>query len=56
MSTDRRQELLTAVDDSALAIASLTGIKAQLVDQGWSETSAEQLVIEMFRLNNRGAK
>jgi hypothetical protein len=43
------EQLLSMQEQAAIGIAALTGIKKQLVDAGWSEHSAELVVIEMLR-------
>lgn len=43
------EEILMAVlDESAKAVATMTGIKAQFVNAGWDERNAEKAVLAMF--------
>lgn len=42
-------DYLKAMDDAATAVATMTGVKAQFVDAGWSVEGAEQMVIELMR-------
>jgi hypothetical protein len=51
--TAERDQMMQMLDASADAVATFTGIKAQFVDSGWDELSAEQMVIEMLK-NMRG--
>ncbi len=44
-----QQQLLEAQEQAAVGVASLTGLKRQLVDSGWSEHNAELAVIEIIR-------
>jgi hypothetical protein len=43
------EALLAAMEQAATAVAQYTGIKNQLVAQGWNEHNAEKLVIEWVR-------
>lgn len=45
-------EMLDTLTESANAIAMLTGIRAQLINAGWSEHNAELIVLEMLRASN----
>lgn len=40
-------ELFQAVDKASDALAALTGLKRQLVEDGWDERNAEQMIIVM---------
>lgn len=46
-------DLLKAMEETRNAIAAITGMKQQLLDNGWSEPGAEQLVITLI---NQGGK
>lgn len=45
-----------AIEESAKAVAALTGIRSQFIEAGWSEVNAELAVIEMIRLSIAQAK
>ena len=47
----QQNDLLTAMDQMKDYIALLTGSKQQLIEQGWSEESAEKIIIHS--LTNR---
>lgn len=46
-------EILALMDTTAQFVSAMTGTKAQLVNQGWSDAGAEQIVIEMLRMAPR---
>lgn len=51
-----RQALLQLMEETADLVASLTGIKKQFMDAGWSEQAAEMMVHAMYvRPSNRQA-
>ena len=43
--SDLTNQLMVALDTSAAAAEVVTGMKQQLMDKGWSEMSAERIVI-----------
>lgn len=45
----RASDMMAFLDQIEEPIATFTGMKASLVDKGWSPLAAEQLVIEMFK-------
>ena len=45
---------MESLDRAAEGVAALTGMKAQLVDQGWSEPNAERLVIAIINTTGSG--
>lgn len=47
------EEIYAIMDGSAQFVEVITGQKTQLVDAGWSEAAAEQVVIEMLRMAPR---
>lgn len=47
-------ELRQMMDATEEAVAAVTGIKNQLMHQGWSEAAAEQLVVGMMFQNSQG--
>lgn len=51
--TDSAATLLKAMDEAATAVAVLTGIRAQFIEAGWTQVTAEIAVLEMFRASNK---
>ena len=50
MTSDARSEaLMLALEQSSKVVATLTGIKQQLIDSGWSQLAAENVTLEMLR-------
>ena len=49
-----KPDLLKAMEETRHAIDAITGMKQQLLDNGWSEPGAEQLVITL--INQGGTK
>ena len=46
---------MQTLEDTAVWVASVTGVKAQLVAAGWSAPVAEQMVLEVVREANARA-
>lgn len=44
---------MAAIEQAAVYIATLTGMKQQFMDAGWSELVAEHMVFEMVRQGGR---
>jgi hypothetical protein len=55
MAEFNSEALLAAMEQAAVAVAQCTGIKNQLVAQGWNEHNAEKMVIEMVRASGGAA-
>lgn len=45
MSASGPESLMSWLEETAAMVAALTGMKKQLMDAGWSERGAEQIVI-----------
>lgn len=48
MSDENRNQLLEAMEEARDTIAALNGMKRQLVDEGWDERNAEQMVVALI--------
>lgn len=48
----RRETLLTFVEQGKDMMAAFNGVKRQLVDEGWDSASAEHMVVETVRCAN----
>lgn len=48
-------DLLDMQEQFAAWVASVTGVKAQLVDSGWTPENAELMVLEMMRQAGRAS-
>lgn len=49
-------QLLDILDQARDGVAALTGIKQQLIESGWEERAAEQVVIAMLNQGNGGSQ
>ncbi len=49
MTDSKPTEPLEMLDNTAMFIESMTGIKAQFVAAGWRDYTAELMCVEMFR-------
>jgi hypothetical protein len=49
--TTREEALLQLMEQAKDAVAVLTGIKAQFIENGWSDVGAEQAVIVLLQQN-----
>ena len=47
----RAEHLMQLMEEAKDAAATLTGIKQQFIDNGWSEVGAEQAVIVLLQQN-----
>ncbi len=49
-------DLLAAHDGTADFVAALSGLRAQLVRDGWTDEQARDLIVAMWQTNARGAE
>lgn len=49
MGRQAEPSLLQLMDECATYVAAVTGIKQQLLDAGWSDAAAEQIVIRAIQ-------
>ena len=49
------EELMKTLDESARAVAALTGVRQQFIDAGWTPEHAEEAVLIMLRGASGGA-
>jgi len=47
------ESLMAILEQTADAVAAITGMKKQLIDQGWSEEAAEKIIVHWI-VNAKG--
>lgn len=52
MADNSNTAFLQAMEETATAVAMMTGIRAQYIEAGWSPANAELMVIESLRSGN----